>query len=128
MNEMTYCAGCDRFIAVEVYERHILRCSTMNRLRVALLAGVLSLGSTAAIAGGLRIESHCYRGNCTTDIYNPGYGGLGKSVEVPMAQDPERDARIEKWESYCHPKIVVDDLGVSRYRYLHAGCEYGRSE
>lgn len=126
MNELTHCAGCDRFIAVEAYERHILRCGTINRFCAALLAGALLLPS-AALAGGLRIDTRCYRGSCSTEVYEPG-PGLGKAVEVPMAQDPDRDARIAKWELYCQPKLTVDDLGVSRYRYLHAGCEYGRSE
>lgn len=37
-------------------------------------------------------------------------------------------ARDRKWLAFCKPAIVVDQYGVSRNRYAHPGCEFGRSE
>lgn len=36
--------------------------------------------------------------------------------------DTERDVA---WVNDCAPEIVTDKLGVGRYVYKHAGCEYG---
>src|SRR5262245_48215385 len=47
----------------------------------------------------------------------------------PTAEDSEdaraKAARIKAWEEHCKPRIEIDKLGVSIYRYAHAGCEYG---
>ncbi len=92
--------------------------------RAGLMVAAAILGTVPAVAGELRIDTRCHRGSCQTSIYEPG-PGLGKAVDVPHEFDAEKDAR---WENYCHPKIVVDALGVNRYVYAHAGCEFGRTE
>lgn len=38
-----------------------------------------------------------------------------------------REARIRKWEEFCKPTGFVDDMGITRLRYAHAGCDLGRS-
>jgi len=40
------------------------------------------------------------------------------------------EARIAdlKWETFCMPERYVDSLGMTRMRFAHSGCEYGRSE
>jgi len=46
---------------------------------------------------------------------------------VPAAADPaeQAGARDRRWVEYCKPVVVQDRYGVSRYRYAHAGCEFG---
>ena len=39
----------------------------------------------------------------------------------------EKEARIRKWEEFCKPTGFVDDMGITRLRYAHAGCDLGRS-
>ena len=38
-----------------------------------------------------------------------------------------KEARIRKWQEFCKPTGVVDDMGITRLRYAHAGCDLGRS-
>lgn len=48
-------------------------------------------------------------------------------IAVPGADimtDEKRD-RIRAWEARCHPKPVIDNLGVTRLRYSEKGCEFG---
>ena len=59
--------------------------------------------------------------------------GSGSANEKPMNSAEERmyrearEARIRKWEEFCKPTGVVDDMGITRLRYAHAGCDLGRS-
>jgi hypothetical protein len=39
----------------------------------------------------------------------------------------EREARIRKWEEFCKPTGFVDDMGITRLRYAHPGCDLGRN-
>jgi hypothetical protein len=39
----------------------------------------------------------------------------------------EKEARIGRWEEFCKPTGFVDDMGITRLRYAHAGCDLGRS-
>jgi len=39
----------------------------------------------------------------------------------------EKEARIRKWEEFCKPTGFVDDMGITRLRYAHSGCDLGRS-
>lgn len=58
-------------------------------------------------------------------------GSIAHIIQVPgptsEAERAERARLDAKWVEYCEPKIKVDDLGVGRYQYSHAGCEFGRS-
>ena len=38
-----------------------------------------------------------------------------------------QEARIRKWEEFCKPTGFVDDMGITRLRYAHAGCDLGRN-
>lgn len=38
-----------------------------------------------------------------------------------------KEARIRKWEEFCKPTGFVDDMGITRLRYAHAGCDLGRN-
>ena len=39
----------------------------------------------------------------------------------------QKEARIRKWEEFCKPTGFIDDMGITRLRYAHAGCDLGRS-
>ena len=39
----------------------------------------------------------------------------------------QKEARIRKWEEFCKPTGFVDEMGITRLRYAHAGCDLGRS-
>ena len=47
-------------------------------------------------------------------------------VEERMYRE-QKEARIRKWEEFCKPVAFVDDMGITRLRYAHAGCDLGRS-
>ena len=38
-----------------------------------------------------------------------------------------KEARIRKWEEFCKPTGFIDDMGITRLRYAHAGCDLGRN-
>ena len=39
----------------------------------------------------------------------------------------QKETRIRKWEEFCKPTGFIDDMGITRLRYAHAGCDLGRS-
>jgi hypothetical protein len=39
----------------------------------------------------------------------------------------QKEARIRKWEEFCKPVGFVDDMGITRLRYAHPGCDLGRT-
>ena len=42
-------------------------------------------------------------------------------------QDKAESAQRERlWVARCRPRMTVDDLGVQRYAYAAAGCEFGK--
>jgi len=84
----------------------------------------------ATAAQGQTIVDTCQRTlpggyTCTTQFVPPA------APEPPARPTPEEqarvDARAEKWEAYCRPRIVQDRDGVERYRYAHPGCDVGRT-
>ena len=59
--------------------------------------------------------------------------GAEQANQKPLSTAEERayreakEARIRKWEEFCKPTGFVDDMGITRLRYAHAGCDLGRS-
>ena len=47
-------------------------------------------------------------------------------VEERLARE-QKEARIRKWEEFCKPAGFTDEMGITRLRYAHAGCDLGRS-
>jgi hypothetical protein len=39
----------------------------------------------------------------------------------------QKEVRIRKWEEFCKPASFVDEMGITRLRYAHTGCDLGRS-
>jgi hypothetical protein len=40
----------------------------------------------------------------------------------------EKEARIRKWQDFCKPAGFIDEMGITRLRYAHPGCDLGRSD
>ena len=101
--------------------RHVLAASCL-----------IALGSASAQADGWRHTS-CLRGagaaTCTTQWHRD----IGvSSQDFPWRVDPRETAasaeRERKWLARCRPVAKRDSLGVSRYHYAAAGCEFGQIE
>jgi hypothetical protein len=67
---------------------------------------------------------------CTTTTTSNGSEPASQK-QMGAAEDPlyreEKEARIRKWEEFCKPTGFIDDMGITRLRYAHAGCDLGRS-
>src|SRR3954452_12103597 len=68
---------------------------------------------------------------CTETTVNSSGAEPGRPKETSPAEDraarEEKEARIRKWEEFCKPASFVDDMGITRLRYAHAGCDLGRN-
>jgi hypothetical protein len=79
--------------------------------------------------------------NCRASAYGPETcttttttgNGSEPAAQKQMSIAEERlyreakEARIRKWEEFCKPAAFVDDMGITRLRYAHAGCDLGRN-
>jgi hypothetical protein len=68
---------------------------------------------------------------CTTTITTSNGSEPATQKQITAAEDrlyrDEQEVRIRKWEEFCKPTGFVDDMGITRLRYAHAGCDLGRS-
>jgi hypothetical protein len=69
---------------------------------------------------------------CTTTTTTTSNGSEpATQKQINAAEDrlyrEEKEAGIRKWEEFCKPTSFVDDMGITRLRYAHAGCDLGRS-
>jgi hypothetical protein len=47
--------------------------------------------------------------------------------EPKSEQDKAESAQRERlWVARCRPRMTVDELGMQRYAYAAAGCEFGK--
>ena len=68
---------------------------------------------------------------CTETTVNSTAPEPARPREISAAEErlarEEREARMRKWEEFCKPAGFVDDMGITRLRYAHAGCDLGRN-
>jgi hypothetical protein len=68
---------------------------------------------------------------CTETTVSSSGAEPAKPKEVNPAEErlnrEEKEARIRKWEEFCKPASFIDDMGITRLRYAHTGCDLGRS-
>ena len=68
---------------------------------------------------------------CTETTVNSSAPAPAKPTEINPVEDrlarEAREARIRKWEDFCKPVSFIDEMGITRLRYAHAGCDLGRS-
>jgi hypothetical protein len=67
---------------------------------------------------------------CTTTTTTSNGSDQATQKQISAAEDrlylERKEARIRKWEEFCKPTSVVDDMGITRLRYAHPGCDLGR--
>jgi hypothetical protein len=102
----------------------------MKRLTTVLVAAAL-LAPAAANAQDLIFRRACVGSHyryCTTTVTRAGDTGIAKIVQVPedSQAEPATPEQAYVFAQTCRPKIVVDNLGVSRYVYAHKGCDTGQ--
>ncbi len=68
---------------------------------------------------------------CTETTVNSSAPAPAKPAEIDPVEErlarEAREARIRKWEDFCKPASFIDEMGITRLRYAHAGCDLGRS-
>jgi hypothetical protein len=68
---------------------------------------------------------------CTTTTTTSNGSEPENQKQLSAAEDrlyrEEKEARIRKWEEFCKPTGFVDEMGITRLRYAHAGCDLGRN-
>lgn len=124
---------CDLQLGEEKYKKQIaagLRGISNERIKRVHNNSMIGLALAAALAITAPIDGAQAQGVISCDfavgvtcLWGQSDGGLGKVITVPPSTDTERE-RV--WEDRCEPGITIDRYGVSRYRYLHPGCEFGR--
>jgi hypothetical protein len=98
---------------------------------LAFSAAILTSWSAVADTTVTTTSTNC-RGTVCTETRTVS-NGSPPANEKQMSIVEERlyreakEARIRKWEEFCKPVGFVDDMGITRLRYAHAGCDLGRS-
>jgi hypothetical protein len=98
---------------------------------LAFSAAILTSWSAVAETTVTTTSTNC-RGNVCTETRTVSSGSEPANqkqmsiVEERMYRE-QKEARIRKWEEFCKPVAFVDDMGITRLRYAHAGCDLGRS-
>ena len=98
---------------------------------LAFSAAILASWSAVAETTVTTTSTNC-RGTVCTETRTVSNGSEPANqkqmsiVEERMYRE-QKEARIRKWEEFCKPVGFVDDMGITRLRYAHAGCDLGRS-
>jgi hypothetical protein len=70
-------------------------------------------------------------GSCVTTTTTGSGSEAASQRQLTVAEEKKlqeaKEARIRKWEDYCKPAGYIDDMGITRVRYAHPGCDLGRS-
>jgi hypothetical protein len=88
------------------------------------------LVSTPAQSDGIRNTTCLHTAGAFTCTTQWRHGTT--SQYLPWRVDARETAasaeRERKWLARCRPLATEDQLGISRYRYAAAGCEFGKVE
>ena len=96
---------------------------TMTALFVALAQIPASADTRSVTCFGTRNAVSCY-GTSREGVPNVHVRNI---PEPKSEQDKAESAQRERlWVARCRPRMTVDDLGVQRYAYAAAGCEFGK--
>jgi hypothetical protein len=99
---------------------------------LAFSAAILASWSAVAAETTVTTTSMNCRGSVCTETRTVS-SGSDSANQKQMSIVEERlyreakEARIRKWEEFCKPASFTDDMGITRLRYAHAGCDLGRS-
>jgi hypothetical protein len=101
----------------------------------------IAMLSTFLISWSAGAETTIRSTSCRNSAYGPStcttvtktLNDSEPTTQNQMSQAEERkyqeqkEARIRKWEEFCKPTGVTDNMGITRLRYAHEGCDLGRS-
>jgi hypothetical protein len=98
---------------------------------LAFSAAVLTSWSAVAAETTVTTTSTNCRGSTCTETKTVSSGSQPAEKQMSIVEErlyrEQKEARIRKWEEFCKPAGFVDDMGITRLRYAHAGCDLGRS-
>src|SRR3954449_5036614 len=100
-------------------------------ISTAVLASWSAVAETTVSTTSTSCKSSAYGSPVCTETRTTSSGSAPPSVK-PMSLVEERlsreakDARIRKWEEFCKPAGFIDEMGITRLRYAHGGCDLGR--
>jgi len=98
---------------------------------LAISAAVLTSWSAVAETTVTTTSMNCRGTTCTQTKTVSTAAEPASQKQLSAAEDrlyrEEKEARIRKWEEFCKPAGFVDDMGITRLRYAHKGCDLGRS-
>jgi hypothetical protein len=95
----------------------------------AVLTSWSAVAETTVSTTSRSCRSNAYGpSTCTTTTTTSNGSEPANQKQISAAEDrEEKEARIRKWEEFCKPTGFIDDMGITRLRYAHAGCDLGRS-
>src|ERR1043165_1317300 len=101
-------------------------------VRHALAASCLiaTFASPPARADGIRNTTCLHTGGAMTctSYWRHGVSSQYLPWKVDVRETAASAERERKWLARCRPVAQEDALGISRYRYAAAGCEFGKIE
>jgi hypothetical protein len=91
---------------------------------LALMSGSAQAWDIYTTCSGNRYFGSYYNSTCRTSVL----ADRPRNYAQEAADEKARQERVRKWEAFCKPTRIYDNLGVARLTYTKAGCEFGRSE
>jgi len=98
---------------------------------LAISTAVLTSWSAVAETAVTTTSTNCSGTVCTETRTVSNGSEPANQKQLSIAEErlyrEQKEARIRKWEEFCRPTGFVDDMGITRLRYAHAGCDLGRN-
>jgi hypothetical protein len=97
----------------------------------AVLMSWSAVAETTVTTTSRSCRSSTYGPSTCTTTTTTGNGEPAAQKQMSIVEErlyrEAKEARIRKWEEFCKPTSFSDDMGITRLRYAHAGCDLGRS-
>jgi hypothetical protein len=97
----------------------------------AVLMSWSAVAETTVTTTSRSCRSSAYGPSTCTTTTTTGNGEPAAQKQMSIVEEQlyreAKEARIRKWEEFCKPASFIDDMGITRLRYAHAGCDLGRS-
>lgn len=98
---------------------------------LAISAAVLTSWSAVAETTVTTTSTSCRGTTCTETRTTSNGSEPANQKQMSIVEErlyrEQKESRIRKWEEFCKPTGFVDDMGITRLRYAHAGCDLGRN-
>ena len=97
----------------------------------AVLISWSAVAETTVTTTSTSCRSSAYGPSTCTETRSTSSGSQPNEKQMSIVEErlyrEAKEARIRKWEEFCKPISFIDDMGITRLRYAHAGCDLGRS-